>query len=106
MDFAEFVKPELLLLIPVLYALGAFIKGSKCPDYHIPFILLGVGVVLSVLYLFSVSDLIDAKAVATLLFTGITQGVLAAGAAVLVNQLFKQANVGRLEDTGGTRKII
>ena len=98
MDFTEFVKPELLLLIPVLYALGAFIKNSKCLDWKIPFILGGVGIVLAVLYLFSVSDLVDAKAVATLIFSGVTQGILVAGAAVLANQMFKQSTVGRAED--------
>ena len=110
MDFAEFVKPELLLLIPVLYALGAFIKGSSCADYKIPFILVATGIVLAVLYLFSSSDIVDAKSIATLLFTGITQGVLAAGAAVLVNQLFKQSAIGqadaRMKEIVNKSKII
>ena len=98
MDFAEFIKPELLALVPVLYALGIWIKKSACLDWKIPFILGGAGIGLTVIYLFSVSDLIDAKAVATLVFTGIVQGILVTATAVFANQLIQQATIGRAED--------
>ena len=98
MDFKEFVKPELLLLVPVLYALGVFIKNSKVLDWKIPFILGGVGIGLSIIYLFSVSDLGNAQAIATLIFTAITQGVLVTATAVFGNQLVQQATAGRHED--------
>lgn len=98
MDYKEFVKPELLLLIPVLYALGVWIKNSKVLDWKIPFILGGVGIGLSVIYLFSVSDLGNSQAIATLVFTALTQGVLVTAAAVFANQLIQQATAGRFED--------
>lgn len=98
MDFTEFVKAELLLLVPVLYALGMFLKGSKLLDWKIPFILGGVGIGLCVTYLFSVSPLGNAQDIATLIFTSVTQGVLVTGAAVLANQLIQQATVGKAED--------
>ena len=98
MNVMDFIKPELLLLVPVLYALGAFIKKSQCKDWKIPFILTTVGIALALLYLFSVTDLGDSKSIANLIFSGITQGILAAGVAVLGNQLIKQATVGKEED--------
>lgn len=90
MDYQEFIKPELLILIPVLYAIGAGIKKSKVNDALIPFILGILGVLLSALYLFSVEDFGEIRAVATAVFTAITQGVLLAAASVYANQVVKQ----------------
>lgn len=98
MDFKEYVRPELLLLIPVLYAIGIWIKNSKVLDWKIPFILGGAGIVLSVIYLFSVSELGNAQAIATLVFTSITQGILVTAAAVFFNQIIQQGTTGRYED--------
>ena len=43
MDFTEivkeFVKPELLVLVPVLYLIGVCIKNTAIKDKFIPFIL-------------------------------------------------------------------
>ena len=43
MDFTEivkeFVKPELLVLVPVLYLIGVGIKNAAIKDKFIPFIL-------------------------------------------------------------------
>lgn len=91
MDFQEFIKPELLILIPVLYLIGAGIKKSNIADKHIPLILGVVGVVLSVVYLLSTEPITSTQEVATAIFTALTQGVLCAGASVYVNQIIKQA---------------
>lgn len=91
MDFQEFIKPELLVLIPVLYLIGAGIKKSNIADKHIPLILGVVGVVLSVVYLLSTEPITSTQEVATAIFTALTQGVLCAGASVYVNQIIKQA---------------
>ena len=32
MDFQEYIKPELLVLIPVLYLIGMGLKKSAMPD--------------------------------------------------------------------------
>lgn len=81
----NFIKPELLILIPVLYCIGYAVKRSKVADEWIPWIIGGAGVALSALYVCGTEAL-------TLLsiFTAITQGVLCAGASVYVNQLIKQ----------------
>lgn len=81
----EFVKPELLVLIPVLYFVGAGLKRSETKDKYIPYALGFASVGLAALYVCG-SEGITLIGV----FTAITQGVLCAGASVYVNQLIKQ----------------
>lgn len=90
MDFQEFIKPELLILIPVLYLIGIALKKSPISDKHIPLILGICGVFLSAVYLIASEPLEGSQAFATMIFTAITQGVLVAGASVYANQLIKQ----------------
>ena len=91
MNFEEFIKPELLILIPVLYLIGAGLKKSKkISDSLIPIILGGVGVLLSALWVLAISDISSGKEIAVAIFTAVTQGILIAGASVYSNQLIKQ----------------
>jgi heme O synthase-like polyprenyltransferase len=109
MDYLEFIKPELLSLILVGYFIGmALKKCEKIKDWTIPFIIGGMNIVLAVVYLFSISDLLDSRKIAALVFTGFVQGALTAAGAVYGNQLKKQATVGRAEDAGVTKttKVI
>lgn len=94
MNYQEFIKPELLVLIPVLYFVGVAIKKSKCKDSLIPFILGVTGVLLSGIYLFATDEINGTQAVATAIFTSITQGVLVAAASVYANQIIKQSQKG------------
>lgn len=91
MDFLkEFIKPELLVLVPVLYLIGAGLKKSTVRDKLIPALLGGVGVVLSLLWVLGTSDLVTWRDVLLAGFSAVTQGILAAGASVYCNQLVKQ----------------
>ena len=90
MELNEYIKPELLVLIPVLYLIGAAIKKSAVADKFIPWILGGVSVALSALWIFATSFPMTAADAALAVFTTLTQGVLIAGASVYVNQLVKQ----------------
>ena len=90
MDFMEYIKPELLVLIPVLYLVGVAVKKSNIADKFIPWILGGVSVALSALYILATSFPANVADAAQAVFTAITQGVLIAGASVYVNQLVKQ----------------
>ena len=86
MDYSDYVLPELLVLIPVLYILGEIIKSTEnIDDGFIPLILGIVGVILSAIYV-STTQGLDGMAV----FTAIVQGVLVAGCAVYANQIYKQ----------------
>lgn len=95
MSWQEYIKPELLVLIPVLYFIGTGIKKSPIKDAFIPLILGAAGILLSGIYLFAVGPITGTQAVFTVIFTAITQGVLCAAAAVYANQIIKQA--GKIE---------
>lgn len=86
MDVKEYIKPELLVMVPVLYVIGMMIKRAKfIDDRLIPSILGVVGIVLACVYVLGTEppSMIGA-------FTAFTQGILAAGMAVYINQQIKQ----------------
>ncbi len=79
MDLVDFVRDQALILIPVLYLAGMLIKSTDIiPNWTIPLILSALGVVGAMLLL--------GPSVESAL-----QGLLAAGAAVLSNQIYKQS---------------
>ena len=78
MDFMEYITENALILIPVLYVIGMFLKALEfIKDKYIPCILLVVGIAFSV-------------ALIGLNVNAVIQGILVAGATVLGNQLIKQ----------------
>ena len=88
MTIIEYVKPELLLIVPALWIIGKLLKeASFLKNKFIPLTLGGVGVVLAVCWIAGTSDRFGV----TGLFTAITQGILCAGVAVYGNQLIRQA---------------
>lgn len=92
MNFQDYIKTELLILIPVLYFVGIGLKKSKLPDKWIPATLGAAAVVLSAIWIVATGDISSIAEAASALFTAITQGVLLAGASVYANQLYIQAN--------------
>ena len=90
MEFQEYIKPELLILIPVLYLIGIAVKKSNIADKFIPWVLGGVSVVLCGIWIFANCPCETSADIATAIFTALTQGVLIAGASVYINQLVKQ----------------
>ena len=91
----EFIKPELLVLIPVLYLFGMALKKSQVADKHIPWLLGVASVVLSFIFIIATSVINGWQEALMAVFLGLTQGVLCAGASVYVNQLVKQS--GKME---------
>ena len=89
--FKEFIKPELLILIPVLYLIGMGIKKSEVKNKFIPLLLGTVAIILSGLYVFATSEITGAKEIAMAIFVALTQGILTARASVYFNQLYKQS---------------
>ena len=82
----QYIKPELLILVPCLYALGMMFKNSNLiKDKYIPLVLTAVSLVLSNLYVLGTGGFSAVN-----LFTGIVQGVLCVATAVYANQLTKQ----------------
>ena len=91
MNLEEFIKPELLILIPVLYIFGIGLKKSKISDTLIPLILGGISIALSTAWVISTSNISNLKDVAYALFISVTQGILSAGASVYFNQIYVQS---------------
>lgn len=91
MNLEEFIKPELLILIPVLYIVGIALKKSRIPDNLIPILLGIIAIVLSSAWVIASSDLYSLKDVAYAIFISITQGILSAGASVYINQIYVQS---------------
>lgn len=87
----EFVKPELLVLVPVLYLVGAWLKKSELKDKLIPAVLGLTGVLLAAMYIAATGVFAGVQDVIAGAFAALTQGVLCAGASVYVNQVIKQA---------------
>lgn len=78
MEIIEYIIAEALIIIPVLWILGTFLKKTpKIPDWVIPWVLMLIGILLA-LGLLGIS--VDAA----------IQGILVSGAAVLGHQLVKQ----------------
>ena len=92
MDYQEYIKSELLILIPVLYFIGIGLKKIKLADKRIPLTLGLISVTLSAVWVISTSDIVGIQDAAAAFFTAVTQGVLAAGASVYANQLYVQSN--------------
>ena len=88
MDYTDYIKTELLILVPVLYVIGIGLKKSRTADKNIPVILGTIAIILSALWIFATESLNGAREI---LFTAITQGVLSAGASVYISQLYIQS---------------
>ena len=91
MNFEKYIKPELLILVPVLYVIGIGLKKSKLSDTLIPLVLGGIAIALSAAWVIATSDMSTLKDIAYALFISVTQGILSAGASVYVNQLYVQS---------------
>lgn len=77
-EFTNFISENMYIVVAVLYVIGVFMKKiPSIKDWTIPFVLTAIGIVLAILMIGVPS--------------GIIQGILCAGGAVLANQMFKQA---------------
>lgn len=92
MDYTEYIKPELLVLIPALVYVGYLAKQSTIiKDKFIPALLAAAGVLLAGLYVLATTTLAAPQDVAQAVFTALVQGLLCAAGAVYTNQCVKQA---------------
>ena len=90
----EFVKPELLILIPVLYLSGTGLKNSIFKANLIPIALGIFGIILSMIYVFATTEISGTKDILMGIFISLTQGILVAGCSVYFNQIYKQLKKG------------
>lgn len=98
-NILEFVKPELLALVPVLYFLGHTLKQAEYfADKHIPAVLGLFGICMAALWVAGTSTLDTPQEILLAVFTALVQGIICAGLSVYCNQLIKQATKGDDED--------
>lgn len=92
MDYTEYIKPELLVLIPALIYVGYLAKQSTIiKDKFIPALLAAVGVLLAGLYVLATTTLASPQDAAQAVFTALVQGLLCAAGAVYADQCVKQS---------------
>lgn len=102
MNIADYIAPELLLIVPVLWVFGKLLKEAAfVKNKYIPLILGGVGIVLAVCYIAGSGTTITATGI----FTAVTQGILCAGVAVYGHQIVKQLGKKEPEETGSVQAI-
>lgn len=90
--FKDYIRPELLVLVPVLYLVGMGAKKSRrIDDRNIPALLGAAGIVLAALYVLATTTFAGWQTAVMAVFTAVVQGILCAGGSVFVNQLVKQA---------------
>lgn len=78
----KFLIDQALILVPVLMVIGAFLKWTpKVSSWIIPWVLLVLGII-GGLFIIGMNG------------TGVLQGIIAAGVAVFLHQLYKQAKTG------------
>ena len=57
MEIQQYIREELLILVPVLYAIGMFLKKSILSDKWIPIVLGVIGIILSLLWILSAENI-------------------------------------------------
>ena len=90
MNYQDYIKTELLILIPVMYFIGIGLNKRKLSDKRIPAVLGISAIILSAVWVIATSDISGLQETASAIFTAVTQGVLVAGASVYANQLYIQ----------------
>lgn len=101
MDYIiNYINPELIVLVPVLYVRGMMLKAKNAiPDTAIPARLGVAGVLLAAIWCMATVQPVGLWAVLLTLVTAVMQGVLCAGAAVYADQLGKQSAKAKAGDT-------
>ena len=90
----QYIKPELLILIPVLWWIGTLLKKSeKVQDWKIPFYLLILSVLMATWWVIMTSELSWMS-----IWVGVVQGVLIALVEGQGYQYFKQVYEKKEED--------
>lgn len=78
----QYTRAELLIITPVLYVIARVISTSEMDNNFIPWILMGISIVLAGLYTFATVSITGFPQVLMALFTTLVQGILLSGTAI------------------------
>ncbi|MEG1782009.1 MAG: phage holin family protein, partial [Oscillospiraceae bacterium] len=70
----QYIQPQLLIIVPMLWGIGMAVKKSSIKNQYIPLILLCSSCLVTMLHLTSTKIILDYEGVSACLFAGITQG--------------------------------
>lgn len=85
----DYVKGELLVLVPVLYILAAFLSRFAFSEKKATAVLLAAAIGLSALYIFATTQTADVHGILSAIFTSLVQGILLAGTVIFKDSLAK-----------------
>ena len=72
MNIQDYIRPELLILVPVCWGIGLMLKSTPLSNQWIPLILALCSILLSGLYVYASAT----ETLAMGVFVGVTQGML------------------------------
>lgn len=98
MELYDYILPSLTVLVPLLYIIGLCLKSSRLPDHFIPLLLGAAGIVLALVWLFSIDLPSSGTEAVKLILTGIAQGTLCAAVSVYSHNIYKQLKEGNSDD--------
>lgn len=99
-NILSLIRPELFILIAVLYCIGLFLKLNPNfkKEYTIPYILVFISIVLCQAYM---SIVLEMGFAPKIIIVSFIQAILIAAVPVFGNELLKQALRKRLDDEAG-----
>ena len=103
-SWQQLIEPKLLILIPVLNFIATFMKKKGADSCKIPLRLGLCGIFLAVCYELAVTPIGAWGDLFTIVFSGITQGLLCAAGAVYLHQLKHQKEKSNAERAGATQE--
>lgn len=85
----EYMKSELLILLPVLYVAARILHNTNMNEKKLPFVLLAISIVMCACYVFGTSQTQTLQEILMALFTSIVQGVLLCGTSIYGGIIFQ-----------------
>ena len=80
----SYIKPELIILIPVLNIVSSILTKSKIKTVKIPYILGVLSIALTGIYTLATAPSYNISNILMAIFTSITQGILLVGASTYI----------------------
>jgi len=97
----NYIRPELLLLVPVSWIVAQWYKVLSDKTKWIPLFLGAFNIVMCTLWLIIVGELVNPL---LMVFHAITQGILIAGFSVYGHQIYHQMTNGKTDDKPDNRE--